>query len=220
MIDQGSMGRRGVATLALAASLVAACQAGTTAPSGGTSPGIGASPSPDAVPTLGPPPSPRGSDETSPLVLDPTVLDLLPETVGGIALGESVEEATQALTDPALPRIASAVDAAVAADTASGNLVYAWVVRLRPNAFSDATFREWRDSYDEGACSGPTGIIGRAQATIDDRTVYVTSCTQGLRTYHLWLEQQAILISASAIGGGRFGEALMDNLRVPAAGPS
>jgi hypothetical protein len=45
--------------------------------------------------------------------------------------------------------------------------------------------------------------------------VYITSCTQGLRTYHVWLTDQGILISASAIGDANFGEQLMDNLRVP-----
>jgi hypothetical protein len=216
VIRQRALGRRGAATLAIAAGLVAACQAGSTATATAASAGSGARPSADVIPTLGPPPSPTPPDETSAVVLDPKVLELLPESIGGIAMTESVDEATQALGDPTLPRIASAVDAAVAADTGSGNLVYAWVVRLRPDAFGDAIFRQWRDSYDEGACNGPTAIIGRAEATIDDRTVYVTSCTQGLHTYHLWLKAQSILISASAVGSGRFGELLMDNLRVPA----
>jgi hypothetical protein len=209
-----------VATLALGVSLVAGCQGSATATASSASSGGRASPSAEPVVTLGPPPSPTPPDETLPVVLDPTVLDVLPKAVGGIALTESIDEATQALSDPTLPKIATAVDAAVAADTATGNLVYAWVVRLRSDALSDGIFGQWRDSYDEGACSGPTGIIGRAEATIDNRTVHITSCTQGLHTYHLWLDQQDILVSASAIGSGRFGEVLMDNLRLPAASPS
>jgi len=176
----------------------------------------GPTPSPEPPTTIGPPPSPTPPDETSPVVLDPTVLDYLPADLSGIPVQASVDEATQAFADPSLPIIAAAVDAAVAVDTAHGNLVYAWVVRLRPGKFSDGIYTQWRDSYDDGACSGAGGVVGRAEAQIDDRTVYITSCTAGLRTYHVWLKDQAVLISASAVGDGKFGELLMDNLRVPA----
>jgi hypothetical protein len=214
------LGHRRAGTLALAASLLVACQAGSTATAGAASSRPGASPSSPVVPTLGPPPSPTPPDETAPVILDPKLLELLPAVVNGTPVTESVDEATQALGDPTLPRIASAVDAAVAADPGSGNLVYAWVVRLRPSAFNESIFRQWRDSYDEGACNGPNGVIGHAEATIDGRTVDVTSCTQGLHTYHLWLTEQGVLISASGIGTGRFGELLMDNLRLPTESPS
>jgi hypothetical protein len=195
--------------------LLAACQATPTGPTPGSSLVAGATPTAEPLATLGPPPSPTPPDQTSPVVLDPTVLDFLPTEVGGIPLTESVTEATQALADPSLPKIASAVDAAVAVDAGNGNLVYAWVVRLRPAAFSDGLYSQWRDSYDEGACSGAGGIVGRAEAQIDDRTAYITSCTGDLRTYHVWLKDQAILISASAVGEAKFGELLVNNLRVP-----
>ena len=209
------------AAAALVAGLLAACQAappGATAPSTTQEVGLpGSVQSLEPVVTLGPPPSPTPPDETSPVALDPSVLVFLPESVGGVPVTESADEATQAFADPSLPRIASAMDAGVAVDAGNGNLVYAWVVRLRPGEFSDAIYQQWRDSYDEGACSGAGGVVGRAEATMDDRTVYITSCVQSLRAYHVWLKDQGILISASAIGDGRFGELLMDNLRVPAA---
>jgi hypothetical protein len=196
--------------------VAAACQPTSPSSTAGSSAAAGgATASPEPLITMGPPPSPTPPDEASPVVLDPTVLGYLPADVSGVALTESVDEATQALADPSLPRIASAMDAAVAVDAGNGNLVYAWVVRLRPDRFTDAIYGQWRDSYDEGACSGAGGIV-RAEAQIDDRTVYITSCTAGLRTYHVWLKDQAILISASAVGEGKFGELLMDNLRVPA----
>lgn len=201
----------------LAAGLLTGCQGGATVtPGSGSSGSGGASPSAGVLPTLGSPPSPTQPDDSSPVELDRTVLAFLPETVAGVAVSESVVEATQALADPSLQAMASAVDAGVAADAGAGNLVYAWVVRLRQGKFSDEVYRQWRDSYDQGACGGEPSIVGRAQATIDARTVYITSCAQGLHTYHLWLKDQGILISASAIGDGRFGEQLMDNLRVPA----
>jgi hypothetical protein len=209
--------RSSVAALIVATGLLAGCQGGATAtPGPGANGSGGASQSADAPPTLGPPPSPTQPDDTSPVELDRTVLAFLPETVAGVTVSESVNEATQALADPALQTMASALDAGVAADAGSGNLVYAWVVRLRQGKFGDEVYRQWRDSYDQGACGGNASIVGRAQATIDARTVYITSCTQGLRTYHVWLQNQGILISASAIGDGKFGEQLMDNLRVPA----
>jgi hypothetical protein len=148
-------------------------------------------------------------------MLDPTVLAFLPVAVGNVPVTESADEATQALSDPSLERIGTALDAGVAVDVGSGNLVHAWVVRLRADRFSETIYQQWRDSYDEGACAAAGGVVGTADATIDGRTVYITSCGASVRTYHVWLEQAGVLISASATGDGKFGELLMDNLRVP-----
>ena len=63
-----------------------------------------------------------------------------------------------------------------------------------------------------GAAAG--GIDARLEAPIDGRTVFVTSCVQALRTYHVWIQDQHLLISASSVGDGRFGELLMGELRV------
>jgi hypothetical protein len=186
-----------------------------TQSAGSAASGLDASPSFGTPETVGPPPSPSPPDETTPVALDPTVLAFLPQTVGDVPVTESADEATQALSDPSLGRIGSAIDAGVAVDMAGGNLVHAWVVRLRTDRFTEAIYQQWRDSYDEGACAAAGGVVGTAEATIDDRTVYITSCGTTVRTYHVWLEQAGILISASATGDGRFGELLMDNLRVP-----
>ena len=197
--------------------LLIACQPNQPTPTPGSTSGVGSeTSSPEPPITIGPPPSPTPPDETTPVTLDPTLLDYLPADVAGIPVTESVDEATTALADPSLPKIASAMDAGVAVDTASGNLVVAWVVRLRPDKLTDAIYQQWRDSYDEGACQAAGGVRGRAEAPIDDRTVYITSCVAGLRTYHVWLTDQNVLISASSIGEGKFGELLVDNLRVPA----
>jgi hypothetical protein len=165
--------------------------------------------------TFGPPPSPTPPDDASPLILDPSLLDVLPESVAGIPVEESADAAAEALTDPNLPAIATALDSAVAADAGNGNLAYATVVRLRRDALDEGKYRDWRDSYDEGACSASGGVVGHAEAEMDQRTVYITSCAAGLHTYHAWLGEQDILISVSSVGEGRFGELLMDNLRVP-----
>jgi hypothetical protein len=165
--------------------------------------------------TFGPPPSATPPDDASPLALDPTVLEYLPESIDGIPLLEDFDVAGEALLDPALPDIATAVDAAVAVDTAKGNLVTAWVVRVRPERFGTEAFRQWRDSYDEGACSAAGGVVGKAEAEIGGRNTFITSCVAPLRTYHVWLEKENVLVSASSIGDDRFGEKLMGSLRVP-----
>jgi hypothetical protein len=129
---------------------------------------------------------------------------------------EDLDAAAQAVSDPALDQIATGVDAGVAVDLGNGDLVYALIVQLKPGAFGEELFRQWRDSYDEGACAQSGGVVGHAEATIGDRKTYVTSCVQGMHTYHVWLADQNLLISASAIGDNRFGEELLKGLRVPA----
>ena len=205
------MTRSAAFALALA-TLFAACETGDS--SGGPSSGVpsGAIPIHPAM-TVGPPPSPTPDDAT-PAVIDAALLEFLPETVGGAPVTEALDEAALALADPALPRIATALDVGLALDEATRNLVTAHVVRLREGAFDDDTYRQWRDSYDDGACTAAGGIVGRAEATIDERTVHVTSCVAGLRTYHVWIEDEHLLISASSVGDGRFGELLMSELRV------
>ena len=194
---------------------VAACQTGKS----GSSDEMSGQPSPGATvsppESFGPPPSPTQPPDTTPVVLDQSLLDILPEQVAGVAIEEDIDAAATALSDPALPAIASALDAGVAVDVAKGNLVYALVVKLKPGAFRDEFFRQWRDSFDEGACMASGGVVGHAQMTIDARAVYITNCAAGMLTYHLLLPDEDVLISASSVGEDRFGELLMDNLRVP-----
>lgn len=207
---------RGLAIL-VATALLAACS--VDAPSASATPVPGTSLDPSAAvasglpQTFGPPPSPT-PDDAAPIVIDPSLLRFLPESIAGVPVQEDIDEAAVALTDAALAQIATAIDAAVAVQ--GDNLVLAWVVRLRPDRFTLDTFRQWRDSYDEGACTAAGGVVGRAEAEIGGRTAFVTSCVAGLRTYHVWLEEQDVLISASSLGDGRFGEKLLEGLRVPA----
>jgi hypothetical protein len=206
----------------LTALLVLACgstpasssTAGPIASSGGGVATDGASAS-GPLASLGAPPSPTPPDDATPIAIDPTLLAILPAIIAEVPVVEDLDVAGEALFDPAISQIATGVDAAVAVDAGTGNLVTAWVVRLREGAFGDEVYRQWRDSYDEGACRAGGGIIGRAQAELDGRNTYVTSCVTALRTYHVWLEEQGILISASSIGDGRFGELLLTNLEVP-----
>jgi len=205
--------------LALAAALFAACNTNDPTRSASAVPG----PSSGAVSStatdttappgsLGPPPNPT-PDDTTGVVLDPTVLGVLPADVDGTAVAEEPDEAASLLNTTDLGRYAEAADAGVAVD--GSNLVVAWVVRLRPGAFNETSYQQWRDSYDEGACSAAGGVTGRAQAELGGRNTYVTSCVGALRTYHVWLEEQNVLVSASSVGERRFGEKLISTLRVP-----
>ena len=206
-------------TLLAGAVVVAGCT--NTATSAGTSARPASTAGSAAIGTLGPPTSggpaanATAPDDTTPISLDSSLLAVLPERLGDIAVAEDNDQAAIALSDPALPHIATAVDAAVAVDAANGNLVYAWVVKLRPGALTADAFRQWRDSYDDGACAASGGVIGAAEAELGGRTTYIGSCAAGLRTYHVWLEEADVLVSAASIGEGRFGEALIAGLREP-----
>jgi hypothetical protein len=160
--------------------------------------------------TLGPPPTANGS--ATAVTIDTTLLAVLPREVSSIPVIESPEGESAAMTDTVLPTIATAAVAAVVVDTATNDLVYALVVRLNP-VFTADTYRDWRDSYDVGACLGVSNVLGHAQTTIAGRTVYIGTCVNGLRTYHTWLEDKSILISASATGDRMFGVLLMGTLR-------
>jgi hypothetical protein len=204
-----------LAALVGAALAVTACGSIQPSPSGESAdgPSVGRS---DAAPaSFGPPPSPSPPDDATPIAIEPELLAFLPASIDGVPVVEDLDVAGEALADPALTRVATGVDTAVAVDTATGNLVTAWVVRLRPGAFGDELFRQWRDSYDEGACAAAGGVEARAEAELGGRNTYVTSCLDPLRVYHVWLEGPNVLVSASSIGEDRFGEKLMSTLRVP-----
>lgn len=207
--------RAGVLLLVASGVVLAACgsnqQTGTPSRTAGpTTPG-------DSAVLAGPPsfgaPASEAPGGSTPLMLDSTLLPVLPASIDETPVREDLDVVAEALRDPNLPRIASGIDAAVAVDTSTGNLVTAWIVKLRPGAFGDEAYRQWRDSYDEGACNAAGGIVGRAQATLGGRETYVTSCVASLRTYHVWLQDRDLLVSASSLGPGRYGEKLLSNLR-------
>lgn len=205
----------GLAFLVACLALAACSTTGPTSAPLGTGSGPAATDASLPPTSFGPPPSPTEPDDATPLTLDPSLLGVLPASVGGIKVVEDPDAAAEALTNDSLPSLATTLDAAVAVDAGTGNLVYALVVRTRPNAFGDEAFRQWRDSYDQGACAAGGGVIGNAEATLGGRQTFITSCVGGMHTYHVFLKDQGIVISASAIGDGRFGELLLTNLRVP-----
>ena len=195
------------ATLLVLVALTAAC-----------SPERSPSPSPAASTSRSPSPSPSAvasvpASNATGVVVDAALLAVLPATVDGVAIVESADGEAEALSDPTLGEVAVAIAAGLAIDAASGEFVYAVVVRLRDGAMSDERFRDWRDSFDEGACSQAGGVVGHAEAEIAGRTVYIGSCVGGVLTYHVWLREPGLLVSASAVGERRLGERLVAGLR-------
>ena len=176
---------------------------------------------PSASPTPTPLPSSTAASSQTPLpsnaqsvVIDSSLLEVLPPEVDGLPIVESPEAEAEALTDPELAEVAEAIAAGFAIDPATNDFVYAAVIRLREGVMGDERFRDWRDSYDEGACSQAGGVVGHAQAEIDGRTVYIGTCDGGVRTYHVWLTEQNLLVSASAVGEERrLGERVVEDLR-------
>jgi hypothetical protein len=159
-------------------------------------------------------PDATSADGSVPQVaLDTGLLAVLPPTVLGLPVEESPEGDQSALEEPVLDTIATAAIGAVVVDTSTTDLAYALVVRLRPGALTDSGFRDWRDSYDEGACGNASLLVGHSQTSIAGRTVYIATCSGGLRTYHVWIQDKSLLISVSSLGTRHFGEVLLANLR-------
>ena len=174
---------------------------------GTVAPGPSAS---DAPETLGPGEITPGP--TGPVALDPSLLAFLPRTVGGLPVAESPEGDSDILADDVLPTIASAAVSAIAVDADAQELAFVYVIRLLPDAFNDDVFRDWRDSYDAGACADPTQVVGTAEADVAGNHVFIGTCAGGLRTYHTWLKAKGILISISSTGDKRLGLVLLGNL--------
>jgi hypothetical protein len=97
-------------------------------------------------------------------------------------------------------------------DPPSGQFAYAAVVRLATGDLTDAQFRDWRDTFDAGACAQAGGVGGHAEATIGGHDTYIGTCTGGLTTYHTILESRGLLVSISAVGDRRLGEKLVSAL--------
>jgi hypothetical protein len=191
-----------IAVSVLAAIWLSAC---ASAPSFNPSPSV-ATPVPTRAPG-------SATASSSAVAVDPSLLGLVPANVAGFAITESPEAEASAAAGPELSQVATGFAAGLAADPAGGDWAFVVVVALKPGVMSDAVFRSWRDSYDEGACSQAGGVGGHAEAELGGRTAYIASCAGGVRTYHVWLPARQRLISVSAVGERRFGEQLVTGIR-------
>jgi hypothetical protein len=196
-------GRRGLGAVLLVG-LITACQPVGPTPAPATTGG-------PSIAAITPTPS---SGSQSAIVVDPTLLSILPPDVDGAPMQPSPDTATQIAADPALAADVEAIAVGLAVSPGSSggeDLVIASVVRLRPDVFDETFFRGWRDTYDEAACEPAGGVRGNAEAQIDERQVFIGSCANGGFTYHVRYGED-VIVSLTALGEGRFGEQVVSNL--------
>jgi hypothetical protein len=206
------------AALLLLVALAAAACGGPSVPTPAPSPPapaatpslVTASPTPAASPAASPPSSAAASPAGG-VVLDESLLAILPPAVDGIAVAPEPDSFAQAAADPDFTRNVGSAAFAVVAD--GSDLASGVVAALKPGRYSDALFRDWRDSYNEGACAQAGGVAGNAEAEMGGRTVYIASCVGGLRVYHAWLPERGAIVSLFSLGDRRFGERIMGDLR-------
>jgi len=169
--------------------------------------------SPVASTVAGSPPSPTAGA----VVVDPTLLGVLPADIDGRPLRPDPATAAEIAgsEDLALDIEAIAVGLYVqpGPSSAPDGLAIVNVVRLRPGVFGDAWFRSWRSTYDEGACQIAGGVTpGAAESRIGDHDTHIGTCQGGAHTYHVHLAAPDRVISITSAGDGRVGERVVAGL--------
>ena len=156
---------------------------------------------------------PLESPTASPAIaVDPGLLDVLPAQLDSLDRQHDPTIDAGAFADPSLPGIATGGVTALYIDPPTGQFAYAAVIRLASGDLTDAQFRDWRDTFDAGACAQAGGVGGHAEATIGGHDTFIGTCTGGLTTYHTLLASRGLLVSISAVGDRRLGEQLVSKL--------
>jgi hypothetical protein len=153
---------------------------------------------------------------SSPIPWDDGLLAILPSEVDGLVVSPDRETAASVAADRDLASVARGLVYAVAIDPATDAFALASIVRFAPDVLDDAFYRDWRDSFDEGACSQAGGVTGHAEAELGGRPTDIGTCAGGLHTYHVAMPTDDIVVSVSALGERRLGELLVAGLRDPA----
>jgi hypothetical protein len=156
----------------------------------------------------------RPSEDSSPgtAVADPKLLDLVNAKGAGLNLEYDADTTATITADPKLGRDAKALATGLARPSAQGDpeeFVIVNVVRLRDPGMSDACFREWRDTYDAGACEPAGGVVGNAETEMSGQTVFIGTCAGGAFTYHVRVGDGGVVLSFTSAGPSRPGERLM-----------
>jgi hypothetical protein len=177
----------------------------TGTPGTSPSPGTGGSPA-----TASPSPS---SPPSGAIRIDPGLLAVLPGTVGGVTLSESPETEGPTATDRKLAASVDRLVSAFASSADGSDFALVWVIALKTGAFSDAFYSDWRETFNQGACSQAGGVTGSAESTIAGRAVFVGRCAGGLLTYHAYLPAANFIVSISSFGTNRYGDLLIQGLK-------
>ena len=198
----------------LAVGLVAACGSGppSSAPvaSGSAAPSAVVGPSP-ALATGTPAASPAAGT-----AVDEALLDVLPVAIDGIERQGDAETAAEIAGSEDIGLLAEAVAVAlyVGPPTEGAETEYAvvTVTRLRDRLLDESFHRDWRDSFDAAVCAQAGGVAGNAEAEIEGRQTFIGTCSGGVRTYHVALEDDRTLVSLQTLGEGRLGERIVAGL--------
>jgi hypothetical protein len=167
---------------------------------------------PTAAPTASP--AATASAAAAGVVVDPTLLELLPEAIAGVPVTADVESAADIAAEGSIAPFVSAIALATAfgpvATEGLSDYAVVTVARLRPGTFSDLFFRGWRDTFDAGVCEQAGGVeTGSAETEIGGHRTFVGSCVGGVHTYHLYLPASDVILSMQGVGPGRFAERIV-----------
>jgi hypothetical protein len=169
------------------------------------------------IPTVAPPTTSTGSPAgSSGLVVDPSLLDLLPPDVNGVPLDPDPDTAAEIAADGSIGLFVSAVALAaafgpIATDTAADYVVVT-AARLKPGTFDELFFRGWRDTFDAAVCEQAGGVSGHAESDISGHHTYIGTCAGGVHTYHVHLPASDVIVSMQGTGEGRYGERVVAGL--------
>ncbi|MEX2184197.1 MAG: hypothetical protein WEC14_07090 [Chloroflexota bacterium] len=148
--------------------------------------------------------------------VDSSLLDVLPPTVDGIERLADPDTAAEIATSVDLAASVESIAVAIYVGPGSSvadDLAIVSVARLRPDVFSDAWFRQWRETYDTAACEPAGGVqTGSAQAEIGGVTTYIGSCRNLVHTYHVRLTGPDRVVAITALGEARLGERIVAGL--------
>jgi hypothetical protein len=195
--------------------MVAACGA-SASPVPSSSATSSALPSVAAEPSVATPGDRPSAAVSSPIPWDDALIGILPPNVDGLVVAPDRETAASLAGDPELAAVARGLVYALAVDPTTDAFALASVVRFEPGVLDDGFYRDWRDSFDEGACSQAGGVAGNAQAEIAGRPTFIGTCAGGLHTYHVAMPEDGIVVSVSSFGEPALGELVIAGLRDPA----
>jgi hypothetical protein len=174
------------------------------------------SPPPAAPATPSPVPTAATASPASGVVVDPALLDVLPNEVAGIPITPDLETAAQIADEGSIAPFVSAIALATAfsppASDAVTDYVVVTVAKIRPGIFSDAFFRGWRDTFDAGVCQQAGGVERNAEADIGGRQAFIGTCVGGVHTYHVHLATRDLIVSMQGLGDGGWAERIVTGL--------
>ena len=173
-------------------------------------------PAPATVAPPTPTPSPTGTGGSSGVVIDPTLLDLLPPDIDGVPLNADPATAAEIAAEGSIAPFVSALAIAsafgpLATDT-GGDYVVVTVARLHPGTFGDLFYRGWRETFDSAVCDQAGGVEGNAEAEIDGHHTFIGTCSGGVHTYHVHLPAHDVIVSMQGVGEGRYAERVVAGL--------